>query len=82
MRTLDELETTAKLADESFHGDEPRWYNGGWDEESVSPREVLRLIARIRELEAGLLEACDIACVQMTQEDYRRMGELERLAKP
>ncbi len=49
---LDEIERVAQSANESFGSEIPDWYNGGWSEPSVSPDEVLALVARIRELEA------------------------------
>lgn len=49
---LDKLEQVAKAAQASFReSNQPDWYNGGWSEASVTPAEVLALVARARELE-------------------------------
>jgi hypothetical protein len=64
---LDELEAIARAAQESFRGDESvRWYNGGWDEECVSPDVVLRLIERCRKAEDERADALR-ECVRLHQ---------------
>ena len=41
---LDEAMRVAVAARDSFCGESPNWYNGGWSEHAVSPEEVIALV--------------------------------------
>lgn len=59
--TLDQIEQLCNAAISGpdafeYEGQGANWYNGGWSLDSPSPKDVLALVARIRELEAALID--------------------------